>query len=101
MRRAVCRTGTTTASSRGRVGSRSIRSRARTLGAIHRLTRVSPGEPILLVGYGGVNRISLSHFRAILPKLDRSLGGDTNISVVRTDGKTLTVERLFAPDHVK
>jgi broad specificity phosphatase PhoE len=73
---------------------------ARTLGAIDRLTRESPGKRILIVGHGGVNRILLSHFLGILPKLDRTPGGNTNISVVRTDGKTHTVERLFTTDHV-
>jgi len=73
---------------------------ARTLGAIERLTRESPGKTILVVGHGGVNRILLSHFQGILPKLDRTPGGNTNISVVHTDGKTHTVERLFATDHV-
>jgi broad specificity phosphatase PhoE len=73
---------------------------ARTLGAIERLTRESPGKTILVVGHGGVNRILLSHFLGILPKLDRSPGGNTNISVVHTDGKTHTVERLFASDHL-
>jgi len=74
---------------------------ARTLGAIDRLTRESPGKTILIVGHGGVNRILLSHFLGILPKLDRTPGGNTNISIVHTDGKTHTVERLFATDHVK
>lgn len=73
---------------------------ARTLGAIDRLTHESPGKTILIVGHGGVNRILLSHFLGILPRLDRTPGGNTNISVVRTDGKRHTVERLFATDHV-
>jgi hypothetical protein len=47
-----------------------------------------------------VNRILLSHFLGILPKLDRTPGGNTNISVVHTDGTTHTVERLFATEHV-
>jgi len=72
----------------------------RTLGAIDRLIRESPGKTVLVVGHGGVNRILLSHFLGILPKLDRSPGGNTNISVVHTDGRTHTVERLFATDHV-
>jgi broad specificity phosphatase PhoE len=72
----------------------------RTLGAIERLTRESPGQTILIVGHGGVNRILLSHFLGILPKLDRTPGGNTNISVVHTDGKTHTVERLFATEHM-
>ena len=73
---------------------------ARTLGAIDRLTRESPSKTILVVGHGGVNRILLSHFLGILPKLDRTPGGNTNISVVHTDGRKHTVERLFATDHV-
>lgn len=73
---------------------------ARTLGAIDRLTKESPGKTILIVGHGGVNRILLSHFLGILPRLDRTPAGNTNISVVHTDGKTHTVERLFATDHV-
>jgi broad specificity phosphatase PhoE len=72
----------------------------RTLGAVARLTRESPGKTILVVGHGGVNRILLSHFLGILPKLDRTPGGNTNISVVHTDGKKHTVERLFVTDHV-
>jgi len=74
---------------------------ARTLGAIGRLTRESRGKTILVVGHGGVNRILLSHFLGILPKLDRTPGGNTNISVVHTDGATHTVERLFVTDHVE
>lgn len=73
---------------------------ARTLGAIERLTKESPGKTILVVGHGGVNRILLSHFLGILPKLDRTPGGNTSISVVHTDGRTHTVERLFVTDHV-
>ena len=72
----------------------------RTLGAIDRLIGESPGQTILVVGHGGVNRILLSHFLGILPKLDRTPGGNTNISVVHTDGTTHTVERLFTTDHV-
>ena len=73
---------------------------ARTLAAIERLTRENPGKTILVVGHGGVNRILLSHFLGILPKLDRSPATNTNVSVVHTDGKTHTVERLFAADHM-
>jgi broad specificity phosphatase PhoE len=73
---------------------------ARTLGAIERLTLESPGKTILVVGHGGVHRILMSHFLGILPTLDRTPGGNTNISVVHTDGKKHTVERLFATDHV-
>jgi len=73
---------------------------ARVLGVIERLVRESPGKTILVVGHGGVNRILLSHFLGILPKLDRTPAPNTNISVVHTDGKTHTVERLFAANHV-
>lgn len=73
---------------------------ARTLGAIERLVRESPGKTVLVVGHGGVNRILLSHFLGLLPRLDRSPAGNTSISVVHTDGKTHTVERLFARDHI-
>lgn len=72
----------------------------RILGVIERLTRESPGKTILVVGHGGVNRILISHFLGILPRLDRTPAPNTNISVVHTDGKTHTVERLFAADHV-
>ena len=72
----------------------------RVLGVIERLVRESPGKTILIVGHGGVNRILLSHFLGILPKLVRTAAPNTNISVVHTDGKTHTVERLFAADHV-
>ncbi|HEV8470914.1 MAG TPA: histidine phosphatase family protein, partial [Candidatus Limnocylindria bacterium] len=54
----------------------------RVLGAIERLTHESPGQTILVVGHGGVNRILLSHFLGILPKLDRTPAPNTNISVV-------------------
>jgi len=73
---------------------------ARTQGAIERVTHESPGKTILVVGHGGVNRILLSHFLGILPKLDRTPATNTNVSVVHTDGRTHTVERLFAADHV-
>jgi broad specificity phosphatase PhoE len=73
---------------------------ARVLGVIDRLVRESPGKTILIVGHGGVNRIVLSHFLGILPKLDRSPATNTNISVVHTDGRTHTVERLFGAEHI-
>jgi len=72
----------------------------RTLGTIERLTRESPGKTILVVGHGGINRILLSHFMGVLPKLDRSPATNTNISVVHTDGRAHHVERLFASDHL-
>jgi broad specificity phosphatase PhoE len=72
----------------------------RVIGVITRLTRQSPGKTILVVGHGGVNRILISHFLGILPRLDRTPAPNTNISVVHTDGMTHRVERLFAADHV-
>lgn len=74
---------------------------ARVLGTIDTLTRESPGKTVLVVGHGGINRILLSHFLGILPKLDRSPATNTNISVVVTDGTNHKVERLFRSDHVK
>ena len=73
---------------------------ARVLGVIGRLTRESPGKTILVVGHGGINRILISHFLGVLPKLDRSPATNTNISVVVTDGERHTVQRLFASGHV-
>ena len=73
---------------------------ARSLGAIDGLARENPGKTICVVGHGGVNRILLSHYLGILPRLDRSPATNTNISVVVIDGTTHRVERLFASDHV-
>ena len=73
---------------------------SRSLRAIDRLARENPGKTICVVGHGGVNRILLSHFLGILPKLERSPATNTSISVVVTDGTTHRVERLFASDHV-
>ena len=73
---------------------------ARTLAAIDKLAGENPGQTILVVGHGGVNRILLSHFLGILPRLERTPATNTSISVVVTDGKTHKVERLFAADHL-
>lgn len=73
---------------------------ARAKGAIDRLARENPGKTICVVGHGGINRILLSDFLGILPRLDRSPATNTNISVVVTDGTTHKVERLFGADHV-
>jgi len=72
----------------------------RVLGVIGRLVRESPAKTILVVGHGGINRILISHFLGILPRLDRSPATNTNISVVVTDGQRHTVQRLFASGHV-
>jgi len=73
---------------------------ARTLAAIDKLASENPGRTILVGGHGGVNRILLSHFLGILPRLERTPATNTSISVVVTDGKTHKVERLFAADHL-
>ncbi len=72
----------------------------RVLGVIGRLVRESPAKTILVVGHGGINRILISHFLGILPRLDRTPATNTNISVVVTDGERHTVQRLFASGHV-
>jgi broad specificity phosphatase PhoE len=73
---------------------------ARSHAAIARLARENPGKTICVVGHGGTNRILLSHFLGLLPRLDRTPATNTSISVVRTDGVTHQVERLFASDHI-
>jgi broad specificity phosphatase PhoE len=73
----------------------------RARGAIDRLARENPAKTICVVGHGGVNRILLSDFLGILPRLDRSPAVNTNISVVVTDGTTHKVERLFGSDHME
>jgi len=72
----------------------------RVLGVIGRLVRESPAKTILVVGHGGINRILISHFLGILPRLDRTPATNTNISVVVTDGERHSVQRLFASGHV-
>ena len=74
---------------------------ARAKGAIDRLAQENPGRTICVVGHGGVNRILLSYFLGLLPMLDRTPATNTSISVVRTDGTSHHVERLFAADHVE
>src|SRR2546430_11444935 len=56
---------------------------ARTLSAIDRLTRESPGKTILVVGHGGVNPIGLSHFVRILPNSERAPLGHTITLILR------------------
>lgn len=73
---------------------------ARSLGCIDRLVRRHPGERIVVVGHGGVTRILVSHFLAILPRLDRSPATNTNVTIVRFDGTRYTVEQLFGDAHV-
>ena len=78
--------------------------------ALHRaraiLTRIaaeSPGKTICVVGHGGITRILLSDFMGLLPKLYRHQVGATNtsITVVRTDGATYRVDRLYDTGHLE
>jgi broad specificity phosphatase PhoE len=62
---------------------------------ITRIAAENAGQRVLIVGHGGVTRILMSHFLGLLPRLDRSLATNTNVSVVVSDGFTHRVERLF------
>ncbi len=62
---------------------------------ITRIAADSAGQRVLVVGHGGVTRILMSHFLGVLPRLDRSVATNTNVSVVVSDGFTHRVERLF------
>ena len=72
----------------------------RSLGALRRLARETPGGAVLVVGHGGVTRILVSHFLGILPRLDRSPATNTNVTVIVTDGESGKVERLFESAHM-
>lgn len=67
---------------------------------ITRIAAESAGQRVLVVGHGGVTRILLSHFLGVLPRLDRSVATNTNVSVVVSDGLTHRVERLFSDAHL-
>jgi len=62
---------------------------------ITRIAAESAGQRVLVVGHGGVTRVLMSHFLGLLPRLDRSVATNTNVSVVVSDGLTHRVERLF------
>ena len=72
----------------------------RAHGAITRIARDNAGQCVLIVGHGGVTRILMSHFLGLLPRLDRGVATNTNISVVVSDGVTHRVERLFTDAHL-
>lgn len=72
----------------------------RSLRAVGRLAREAPGGTVLVIGHGGVTRILVSHFLGILPNLDRTPATNTNVTVIKSDGETGTVERLFDGGHV-
>ncbi len=72
----------------------------RALRAVRRLARETPGGTVLVIGHGGVTRILVSHYLGILPALDRSPAGNTNVTVIVGDGDTGRVERLFESAHL-
>lgn len=67
---------------------------------ITRIAAENAGRQVLVVGHGGVTRILMSHFLGLLPRLDRGVATNTNISVVVSDGVTHRVERLFTDAHL-
>ncbi len=73
---------------------------ARSMAVIVRLVAEGEGRTICIVGHGGVTRILISHFLGLLPELDRTPATNTNVTVVKTDGITYRVERLFGDAHV-
>jgi broad specificity phosphatase PhoE len=72
----------------------------RSLGALRRLARETPGGVVLVVGHGGVTRILVSHFLGILPRLDSSLAHNTNLTVLVFDGETGTLEKVHESSHI-
>jgi broad specificity phosphatase PhoE len=72
----------------------------RSLRALRRLARETPGGTVLVVGHGGVTRILVSHFLGILPRLDRSPAHNTNVTVLVLDGENGRLERVFESDHL-
>jgi len=73
---------------------------ARSLGALRRLARETPGGRVLVVGHGGVTRILVSHFLGILPQLDRSRAHNTNLTVLVFDGETGRLEKVHESSHL-
>jgi probable phosphoglycerate mutase len=72
----------------------------RALRAMRRIHRENERGTVLVIGHGGVTRILVSHFLGILPKLDRSPGGNTSVTVIESDGEVGRVERLFDSAHI-
>jgi len=77
--------------------------RDRAVAAIEQVVSASPGATVCVVGHGGVTRILVSHFLGLLPELYRhhSPTENTNVTVVRTDGRTYRVESLFEAPHLE
>jgi broad specificity phosphatase PhoE len=77
---------------------------SRVTGVLHRLIAESPGATICVVGHGGTTRILISRFLGTLPRLYRDpakRGANTNITVVRTDGRTHRVDSLYESGHLE
>jgi broad specificity phosphatase PhoE len=72
----------------------------RSLGALRRLARETPGGAVLVVGHGGVTRILVSHFLGILPRLDSSRAHNTNLTVLVFDGETGKLEKIHESSHI-
>jgi broad specificity phosphatase PhoE len=72
----------------------------RSLGALRRLARETPGGAVLVVGHGGVTRILVSHFLGILPRLDSSRAHNTNLTVLVFDGETGKLEKVHESSHI-
>ncbi|MDP9265810.1 MAG: histidine phosphatase family protein [Chloroflexota bacterium] len=72
----------------------------RSMAVVARLVADNEGRTICIVGHGGVTRILISHFLGLLPELERSAATNTNVTVVKTDGITYRVERLFGDAHM-
>lgn len=71
---------------------------------LDRVLAESPGRTICVVGHGGTTRILVSHFLGLLPKLYRDptrRGANTNITIVRTDGRTHRVDSLYEVGHLE
>lgn len=75
---------------------------ARARAAIERIVAESPGATVCIVGHGGIARILVSHFMGLLPKLYRHSRPTTNtdLTIVRTDGRAFRIEALFDDAHV-
>jgi broad specificity phosphatase PhoE len=76
---------------------------ARVTAFLDRLIAESPGRTICIVGHGGITRILVSQFMGLLPTLYRHPTGsaNTNVTVVRTDGRTYRVESLYEAGHLE
>ncbi len=77
--------------------------RDRAVAAIDRIVADAEGGTICVVGHGGVTRILVSHFLGLLPELYRHHAPteNTNVTVVRTDGRSYRVGSLFEAPHLE